>query len=107
MVNNTYAPRAWRQFKDLEAFKSAPISFIQAHTMHIDPEHKTVRARTVGSAVEVDELYDYLVVASGLRRVWPVVPQSLYKEEYLKEHKAHLNSIQGARRGVVVIGGGQ
>ena len=51
--------------------------------------------------------YDFLVVASGLRRVWPVVPQSLKKKQYLIEAGDHIRSVANFRHGVAVVGGGE
>jgi hypothetical protein len=50
--------------------------------------------------------YDYFVAASGLRRVWPVVPQSLRRKQYLFEASDHIRAATTARHGVVVVGGG-
>lgn len=51
--------------------------------------------------------YDYLVAATGLRRTWPSVPQSLTKAQYLDEVQSHIEKVGKARHGVAVIGGGQ
>ncbi len=50
--------------------------------------------------------YDYLVAATGLRRVWPVVPQSQTRESYLDEVGGHIDTLK-ASDGVVVVGGGE
>lgn len=50
--------------------------------------------------------YDYFVCATGLRRVWPVVPQSLSRKQYLLEAEDHIHAVSNARHGVVVVGGG-
>ena len=50
--------------------------------------------------------YDFLVAATGLRRVWPVVPQSLGRKQYLIEVEEHIHNVANARDGVVVVGGG-
>ena len=57
-----------------------------------------------GSAIE--HKYDYLIAATGLRRVWPTVPQSLTRDEYLNEGRGHIDLVRGAEHGIVVIGGG-
>ena len=51
--------------------------------------------------------YDFLVVASGLRRVWPVIPQSLKKKQYLLEVGDHIRSVANFKHGVAVVGGGE
>ena len=52
------------------------------------------------------ESYDYLIAGSGLRRSFPTVPQSLKRDEFLKEAEEHMTSVEKARDGVVVVGGG-
>jgi NADPH-dependent 2,4-dienoyl-CoA reductase/sulfur reductase-like enzyme len=51
--------------------------------------------------------YDFLVAATGLRRVWPVVPQAKSREAYLSEAAEHIEAVRKAKDGVVVIGGGK
>lgn len=53
------------------------------------------------------ESYDYLIAASGLRRSFPTVPQSLRRDEFLKEAEGHMAHVENARDGVVVVGGGR
>ncbi len=72
----------------------------------MDTETKVATVADTISGKEYDENYDYLVVASGLRRQWPTVPQSLTKKEYLSETSAHIKAVKTAKEGVVVIGGG-
>lgn len=79
---------------------------IQGSAKEIDCEKKV--ARIVNKAIdrEYEESYDYLIVASGLRRTWPVVPQSLKREDYLSEALGHVDAVTKARECVAVIGGG-
>lgn len=44
-------------------------------------------------------------MATGLRRAWPVVPQSLRRKQYLPEAGAHIAAARASRH-VVVVGGG-
>ena len=41
------------------------------------------------------QAYDYLVVATGLKRHWPAVPKSGSYEEYLRDGKAFIEKITG------------
>jgi len=50
--------------------------------------------------------YDYFVAATGLRLVWPVVPQSLRRKQYLFEAGDHIRDVAAGEHGVVVVGGG-
>lgn len=74
----------------------------------VDPERKVATYLANGSLEAPTELhYDYFVAASGLRRAWPVVPQSLRKKQYLFETADHIHAATTARHGVVVVGGGE
>lgn len=72
----------------------------------MDLESKRLTLLASGSAKRSILEYDRLIVASGLRRVWPVVPQSLRKRDYEEEVGGHINKVKGNEE-VVVIGGGK
>jgi NADPH-dependent 2,4-dienoyl-CoA reductase/sulfur reductase-like enzyme len=73
----------------------------------VDPARRVATYLAHGSTDEPSELqYDYFVAATGLRRVWPVVPQSLRRKQYLFEAGDHIRAATAARHGVVVVGGG-
>ena len=74
--------------------------------MKVDTGKKAATISDPLSGKEYDESYDYLVIASGLRRQWPAVPQSLTRKEYLAETGKHIAEVKAAKEGVVVIGGG-
>jgi thioredoxin reductase len=60
------------------------------------------------AATQTTELgYDYIVAATGFRRAWPTVPQSLTRKEYLSETHDHTALVRDAEDGVVVVGGGK
>ena len=48
-----------------------------------------------------------MIAASGLRRAFPVAPQSLYREKFLEEARQHVENVRNAREGIVVVGGGE
>lgn len=85
------------------------MKFVQGSVTSVDPEARaaTVVHRLTG-AEETHE-YDYFVAATGLRRAWPVVPQSLSRKQYLAEAGEHIRIVSsgaGGDHGVVVVGGG-
>jgi NADPH-dependent 2,4-dienoyl-CoA reductase/sulfur reductase-like enzyme len=49
--------------------------------------------------------YDYAVVATGLRREWPVAPRALDKKNFLRDISAQLARFSKAQA-IAVIGGG-
>lgn len=55
----------------------------------------------------MEEKYDYMIACSGLRREWPSAPKSLTREAYLAETAESVQTIESAKAGVVVVGGGK
>ncbi|KAJ5713575.1 uncharacterized protein N7483_010756 [Penicillium malachiteum] len=50
--------------------------------------------------------YDYIIISSGLRRPWPVVPRCKRFTSYLSDASAFTKKIVGTKKlGVVVVGG--
>lgn len=106
LADAEYAKKVWIKFQDLPGLQTPQIKFIQASVSSVDCEAKT--ATTIDSTTKVASTheYDYFVAATGLRRVWPVVPQSLTRKQYLLEVEEHIHSVASAQHGVVVVGGG-
>lgn len=73
---------------------------------HVDPASKTATVIDSTTKAVSTHQYDYFVAATGLRRVWPVVPQSLTRKQYLVEAEAQIRTVDKAEHGVVVVGGG-
>jgi len=92
------------KFNSIPALKVPNVKVVQGSVTSVDPERKIAQIKSEGRARE--ERYDFLIAASGLRRVFPVVPQSLSKVEYLEEAREQIRSIETGDDGVVVIGGG-
>lgn len=72
----------------------------------MDCEARTATVLDNATKVATSYEYDYLVTASGLRRVFPVVPQSLTRKQYLLEAEEQIHSVTNAKDGVLVVGGG-
>lgn len=109
LADETYAAKAWVKYDDVAALRSPAVRHLHGSVTGVDMERKVARfvpARAGGGeAVEVG--YDYLVAASGLRRVWPVVPQARRRKEYLFEVEEHVGAVGEGGGGVVVVGGGE
>jgi len=82
------------------------MEFVRGSVTSVDPERKVARILELQSQQTRHEQYDYLIAASGLRRVFPTVPQSLRREDFLNEAKSHRKSVLDAQEGVVIVGGG-
>jgi NADPH-dependent 2,4-dienoyl-CoA reductase/sulfur reductase-like enzyme len=82
------------------------VRITQGSLTSIDADQRVASIRLSGSGGLQEFHYDFFIAATGLRRVWPVVPQSLTKEKYLAETADHIESLTGTSHGTVVIGGG-
>ncbi|KAM5348570.1 hypothetical protein ACJ41O_008394 [Fusarium nematophilum] len=106
LADTEYSKKNWVKFSDCPGLQDPSVKIIQGSVKSVDLEAK---AATV-SAHLTDQItthhYDYLVSATGLRRVWPVVPQSLTRKQYLLEAEQHIRAVDNAKHGVVVVGGG-
>ncbi|ROV87304.1 hypothetical protein VPNG_10399 [Cytospora leucostoma] len=106
LADHAYAKKAWVKYTDIPAVQTPKINIIQGTAKKVDPEIKRATILEAANQTERQLTYDYLVVGTGLRRIWPVVPQSLTREQYLLETGAHIDSVRSASAGVVVVGGG-
>jgi NADH dehydrogenase FAD-containing subunit len=94
------------RYEDIPALQSPNIHVVHGSVRAVDSSSKTATVAVHARGEELQLQYDYLVAASGLRRAWPVVPQSLRRKQYLFEVGDHLRNVQDAKLGVVVVGGG-
>lgn len=101
-----YASESWTRFQDIPALESPDIKFIRGSVSKVDWAAKVAQILETETRNTRTEPYDYLVVGSGLRRVFPTVPQSLQRAEFLEEAKRHADEVRNAREGVVIVGGG-
>lgn len=106
LASPEYATKAWRKFDSIAALQHPNVKITQGSLTKIDPDRRIASVKLSGSGEQQEQPYDFFVAATGLRRVWPVVPQSLTKEEYLVETADHIKSVSTATHGTVVIGGG-
>ncbi|KAG9669306.1 FAD/NAD(P)-binding domain-containing protein, partial [Aureobasidium melanogenum] len=98
--------KSWTKFQDIPALKLPNIHFLQGSVATINCETKTASIVDTVTKQIRQEKYDYLLVASGLRRTSPVVPQAFNRDQFIAEAKTHTKAIRDAKEGVVVIGGG-
>jgi NADH dehydrogenase FAD-containing subunit len=107
LASESYAEKSWVKYGDIPALRSPNLRVLQGAVKSVDPARKVATYLAHGSMGEPSELqYDYFVAATGLRRVWPVVPQSLRRKQFLFEAGDHIRAATAARHGVVVVGGG-
>lgn len=106
LADTDYAKKAWVKFTDVAALQTPNVKVIQGSVSSVDCEAKTATVLDNVTKESTTHEYDYLVTASGLRRVFPVVPQSLTRKQYLLEAEEHIHAVTNARDGVLVVGGG-
>lgn len=103
----------WRRFSDTNELRSERnLRFKHGSLKLVDPEAKVAEWVDRNGKTQ-HQAYDYLIMATGLKRHWPAVPKSGSYEEYLKDGKAFISKIVGGDpkrpqegRRVVVIGAG-
>lgn len=106
MADAEYAKKAWVKYQDLPCLHTPQVRVIQGSVTSVNCEAKTATTIDAATKVATTHEYDYFVAATGLRRAWPVVPQSLTRKQYLVEAGDHIHAVVNAHHGVVVVGGG-
>jgi NADH dehydrogenase FAD-containing subunit len=101
----------WRRFSHLNELRHSNLHFKHGSVKKVDPEAKVAEWCDRNGKTQ-RQTYDYLVMATGLKRHWPAVPKSGSFEEYQRDGKAFIEKITGTDltklegRKVVVIGAG-
>lgn len=106
LADSKFAQKAWVKFKDIPALQTPQITVVHGSITAVDCEAKTATVVDNATKYATTHQYDYFVAGTGLRRVWPVVPQSLSRKQYLLEVEEQIYAVSNARHGVVVVGGG-
>ena len=106
-ANSKYSPKAWVKFKDIPNLQRPNVRFIHGTVDTINSAAKTAKVIQHDTRQVLDQSYDFLVAASGLRRAWPVVPQSSTRKAYLLEADDIISSASDAQDGVLIVGGGR
>ncbi|OTA99091.1 hypothetical protein M426DRAFT_16762 [Hypoxylon sp. CI-4A] len=106
LSSHKYAEKAWVEFKNIPVLQRPNVRFIHGTVSKIDAESKTAAVLEQPNQEERSEAYDFFVAATGLRRVWPVVPQSARREDYLKEAGRHIDAVTKSTVPVLIVGGG-
>ncbi|KAJ4291440.1 hypothetical protein N0V88_006033 [Collariella sp. IMI 366227] len=109
LASDAYASKCWVKYDEIPALQSPNIRVLQGSMKSVDLARKVATYLPHGAAASdaASELqYDYFVAATGLRRVWPVVPQSLKRKQYLFEMGDYARETTAGKHGVVVVGGG-
>lgn len=107
-----HTSKMWKRFSQLNELRHPNLHFKHGSVKHVDQKSK-VAAWVDRSGQTQHQAYDYLLMATGLKRHWPAVPKSGSYEEYLRDGKAFISKIVGGDpaqpqhgRRVVIIGAG-
>jgi len=107
-ISAPFANEFWVKYEDIK--RSSPlyedVQFVKGTAVGLDMASKILQYSVQESSSETKEMpYDYLVLATGTRRRWPVVPEMLQKDQYVKQVEQLEHEISGCSR-VVLVGGG-
>jgi NADH dehydrogenase FAD-containing subunit len=106
LADSEYAKKAWVRFQDIPGLQLPNVRFVQGSVSSVNCETKIATVVDNVTKEVATHQYDYFITATGLRRVWPVVPQSLTRKQYLLEAEEQIDALDGAKDGVVIVGGG-
>ncbi|PSN74030.1 FAD/NAD(P)-binding domain-containing protein [Corynespora cassiicola Philippines] len=102
----------WKRFSHLNELKHPNLHFKHGSVKNIDPASKVAEWQDRTGKTQ-HQAYDYLIMATGLRRHWPAVPRHGSYDEYLKDGKQFISKIVGGDpekpqdgRKIVIIGAG-
>ncbi|KAI1191222.1 FAD/NAD(P)-binding domain-containing protein [Nemania serpens] len=106
MASKEYAEKAWVEYKHVKILQRPNVTFVQGTVANVDCENKRATILDRWTQKTRVENYDFFIAATGLRRVWPVVPQALTRETYLAEVGAHCDRVLNSTAPILVVGGG-
>lgn len=100
---------SWLRYNALWRLKRRELSIRHGTIKHINPEALSATfADYDDGSKDVTVEYDYLLLATGSRREWPIVPKASSFKNYVIEAQKHIAGIEVAKSSTVaVIGGGK
>ncbi|KAF2465795.1 FAD/NAD(P)-binding domain-containing protein [Lindgomyces ingoldianus] len=109
-VSKTYTSAMWKRYSQLNELRHPNLHFKHGSVQKIDPEVK-IAEYIDRSGQSRRQRYDYLIMATGLKRHWPAVPKSGSYAEYVRDAQVLIDKITGngrvqEERKVVIIGAG-
>jgi NADH dehydrogenase FAD-containing subunit len=100
----------WKRFSRLNELRHPNLHFKHGSVTKVDAESKVAEWLDRAGKTQ-KQSYDYVIIATGLKRHWPAVPKSGSFEEYMRDGDNLISKITGGDadqrdRRVVVIGAG-
>ena len=102
-----YVNKAWKRYANIAALNRPNVTVLRGKATYFDSQNQVATYEDATLGATRKERYDYLVVATGLRRTWPICPEALVENGYRDDAHSYIAQIKNARLGVVVIGGGK
>lgn len=105
-ISAPHAREFWIKYDEiLETKVGENVEFVHGSAARLDTDAKTLGYTPSGEEGTRELKYDYLVVASGMSRGWPIVPKSLDYESYVRDAEGHEKELSGYEK-IVLVGGG-
>lgn len=106
-ASKQYAEKAWIRFQDIPALQTPSVKVLRASITQLNCEEKFATVQAIDTRRDYKIPYDYFVAASGLRRTKPSAPTALTRKQYLEDALEHIQQVESAKHGVIVIGAGK
>ena len=100
-----FSREAWLRYKGIPYLQRESINVLRGQAQEINATKRTATYLDSSNTIRTIS-YDVLVLANGLQRPWPVVPDALTKAEYLDGGDRYALRLAAAER-VAVVGGGK
>lgn len=97
----------WKQYGGFPKLNRPDVTFIHGTATGINCGSQTLLYNDTHNKPQSQQ-YDYILVSTGVRRKWPIVPRADSFLPYVKDASSYSQQILAAEKlGVVVIGGGK
>ncbi|USP74636.1 hypothetical protein yc1106_01910 [Curvularia clavata] len=103
-TDSEFARESWLRFKDIELLNRSDVRILQGKANDLDVCNQVLDYTAIDGEKQRLE-YDYAVLASGIRRSWPVAPRTMSKDAFLDDTSSQIRNLSAAAT-IVVLGGG-
>ncbi|KAF2138332.1 uncharacterized protein K452DRAFT_234319 [Aplosporella prunicola CBS 121167] len=99
---------SWLPHRDIARLQRKEVRILHGAIKRVTPSTRTIAyIDNDNDGQEARLEYDYLVLATGLKRAWPIVPRATAFKDYVLDANKHIAGIATAANAtVVVVGGG-
>lgn len=109
LISRSYAESAWQAYRDWPSVTNGGVNVVHGEATRVNIKNKVITydpqtTETTDAGKEL--LYDYLIVATGLGRTWPVAPVRSTKHEYLVDAKGYARELEQTDGPIIIVGGG-